>query len=500
VVWIVGVTNALNLIDGLDGLASGVAMISGLTILAVSLTIDNWDSAFAAVIMVGALLGFLRYNFHPAKIFLGDSGSLFLGFVLATLSLQASAKSTTVYTFLVPFFALGLPLLDTALAMARRFLGPFMPARLTDGYSVRMLRSIFLPDRRHIHHQLMARGISHRRVVLLLYAISAALGIGAFLISVADTLPIVIMLLIGIGYAMFFGIRKLNYGEIAVHRNGILLAFYLHLYRWPLLKRGWFQSILDAGFALAALAATSLLWQSVTGTTGFGFNPTVYMLVLTQILAFWASGLYKETSRQLGIGDALRTLRSLIAAGAATGIVFWLTTPTPVSGVITLSLLDLSLLVPLVVLSRFSFSMLTFLLQRDMTGKKSALIFGANQQGKIALQILLDDDSLRLAPIGFLDEDAELEGKHLNGYPILGTHWKLSQILKRRRVDEIILPDKTISRGVLWYVQDVARTHGVAVRRLDAHLVDVQAPRPTPVTHIAVTMEGQPRPGAITGG
>jgi UDP-GlcNAc:undecaprenyl-phosphate GlcNAc-1-phosphate transferase len=478
VLWIVGVTNALNLIDGLDGLASGVALISGLTILAVSLTIDTWDVAFAAIIMAGAVLGFLRSNFHPAKIFLGDSGSLFLGFVLATLSLQSSAKSTTVYTFLVPVFALGLPILDTALAMIRRFLGPFMPARLTEGYSLRMLRSIFLPDRRHIHHQLMARGISHRRVVLILYGISAALGVGAFLISVADTLPMILMILLGIGYAMFFGVRKLNYGEIAVHRNGILLALYLHIYRWPILKRGWFQSILDAAFALGALAATSWLWNSVTGSSAFAFGPMMYVLVATQILAFWVMGLYRETSQQLGMGDALRTLRSLVTAGAATGFVFWAMTSTPATGVLTLSLIDLSLLIPLAVLSRFSFSMLTHFLQRDMTGKKSALIFGANQHGKIALQILLDSETLRLAPMGFLDEDAELEGKHLNGYPILGTHWKLSQILKRRRVDEIILPDNRLSPGILAYVQGVAQAHGVAVRRLDARLVDV-APVPT---------------------
>jgi UDP-GlcNAc:undecaprenyl-phosphate/decaprenyl-phosphate GlcNAc-1-phosphate transferase len=475
VLWIVGVTNALNLIDGLDGLASGVALISGLTIMAVSLTIDSWDVAFAAAIMAGAVIGFLRYNFHPAKIFLGDSGSLFLGFVLATLSVQSSAKSTTVYTLLVPMFALGLPLLDTALAMTRRFLGPFLPARLAEGYSLRMLRSIFLPDRRHIHHQLMARGISHRRVVLMLYGISALLGVGAFLISVADTLPMVVMILVGVGLAMLLGIRKLNYGEIAVHRNGILLALYVNLYKWPILKRGWFQSVLDAFFALGALAATSLLWTSVTGSTSFG--PTIYILVGTQILSFWVTGLYRETSQQLGMGDALRTLRSLVAAGLATGFVFWAMTSTPATGVVTLTLLDLSLLIPMAVMARFSFSMLTHFLQRDMTGKKSVLIFGANQQGKIALQILLDNDDLHLAPIGFLDNDPELEGKHLNGYKILGTHWKLSQILKRRRVDEIILPDNKLSPGILAYVQGVAQSHGVAVRRLDAQLVDV-APVP----------------------
>jgi UDP-GlcNAc:undecaprenyl-phosphate/decaprenyl-phosphate GlcNAc-1-phosphate transferase len=478
VLWIVGVTNALNLIDGLDGLASGVALISGLTIMAVSLTIDNWDVAFAAAIMAGAVIGFLRYNFHPAKIFLGDSGSLFLGFVLATLSVQSSAKSTTVYTMLVPMLALGLPLLDTALAMTRRFLGPFLPARLAQGYSLRMLRTMFLPDRRHIHHQLMARGISHRRVVLMLYATSAALGVGAFLVSVADTIPMVLMILVGVAFAMMLGIRTLNYGEIAVHRNGILLALYVNLYKWPILKRGWFQSLMDALFALGALTATSWLWTSVTGSIAFG--PTMYFLVGTQILAFWLTGLYRETPQQLGMGDALRTLRSLAAAGLATGVVFWGMSSTPATGVVTLTLLDLSLLIPMAVLTRFSFSMLTHFLQRDMTGKKSALIFGANQRGKIALQILLDNDELRLAPVGFLDNDPELEGKHLNGYMILGTHWKLSQILKRRRVDEIILPDATLSPGILSYVQGVAQAHGVAVRRLDAQLVDVA---PVPMNH-----------------
>jgi len=156
VLWIVGVMNAVNLIDGLDGLASGVSLFTVLTLFVLALVNGNVVVALTSAALAGALIGFLRYNFNPASIFMGDSGSLFLGYILATTAISGSAKSSTVVALGIPLLALGLPLLDTSIAIVRRFLAG---------------RPIFGSDRGHIHHRLLDRGLSHRQVVLVLYGV-----------------------------------------------------------------------------------------------------------------------------------------------------------------------------------------------------------------------------------------------------------------------------------------------------------------------------------------
>lgn len=185
VLWIVGVTNALNLIDGLDGLAAGVATIAAFTILPIALLWGDTGTAVLAVILAGALIGFLRYNFNPAKIFLGDSGSLFIGFMLAVLSIKSSTKSTTTFALVIPILALGLPIMDTLLSMIRRFLHSFLPSEAKESSIVGRLKTIFSPDKSHIHHRLLARGLSHRTAVLVLYGVSSVLGIGAFAVTLS---------------------------------------------------------------------------------------------------------------------------------------------------------------------------------------------------------------------------------------------------------------------------------------------------------------------------
>jgi UDP-GlcNAc:undecaprenyl-phosphate GlcNAc-1-phosphate transferase len=167
VLWIVAVTNSLNLIDGLDGLASGVAFLVTLTLFIVSLMQGNHLACIFTIALAGTLLGFLRFNSSPARIFLGDTGSLFLGCVLATLALNASTGSPALLASVVPYVALGLPLLDTTLCVVRRLLKG---------------KSIFAPDCDHIHHRLVAKKRGSRPAILMLYAVAAASSLGSLLI------------------------------------------------------------------------------------------------------------------------------------------------------------------------------------------------------------------------------------------------------------------------------------------------------------------------------
>jgi UDP-GlcNAc:undecaprenyl-phosphate GlcNAc-1-phosphate transferase len=169
--WIVGVTNAMNLIDGLDGLAGGVGAIASLSLCGVAAAFDQPLVAIMSLALAGSTLGFLPYNLYPARIFLGDTGSMFLGFLLASFGVAGSLKATTATVLIIPIVVLGIPVIDTLWAIFRR---------------TRMKLSPFAADRDHIHHRLVRVGLHHRHVVLVLYFICAFLGVSA---SVMTQIP-----------------------------------------------------------------------------------------------------------------------------------------------------------------------------------------------------------------------------------------------------------------------------------------------------------------------
>ncbi len=196
--WIAGVVNALNLIDGLDGLAGGVALIAISTTLAIAVLRGEPMMVLFTATLAGAVIGFLFYNFNPATIFMGDTGSMFLGFVLATTAIQTNQKSSTAVAIVVPIIALGVPIADTLLAMARR------AARGAP---------LFSADRGHIHHRLLDLGLSHRATVLVLYAVSIALGTVALALTYASSAQMP-YILVALSIAAYLALRKLGYIKI----------------------------------------------------------------------------------------------------------------------------------------------------------------------------------------------------------------------------------------------------------------------------------------------
>ena len=179
VLWIAGITNAVNLIDGLDGLACGVSTISSMTLLVIALIVTEPDIAILTAALAGACSGFLPYNLNPAKIFMGDTGSTFLGFILATASVEGLFKFHMIISFAVPFLMLGLPIFDTCFAIVRR---------ISHG------QSPLAPDRGHIHHRLIDMGFSQKQAVATLYIISAILGLSAVVLTTAGVLRAMIFL------------------------------------------------------------------------------------------------------------------------------------------------------------------------------------------------------------------------------------------------------------------------------------------------------------------
>ena len=168
VLWIVGLTNAVNLIDGLDGLANGVSAISATTMLVIALLASEAQVAIVMAALVGACAGFMPYNLNPAKMFMGDTGATFLGFILATMSIQGLFKYYAVISFVVPFLILGLPIFDTAFAFIRRIAHGQNPMHA---------------DRSHIHHRLIDMGLNQKQAVATLYVISAILGLSAVVLT-----------------------------------------------------------------------------------------------------------------------------------------------------------------------------------------------------------------------------------------------------------------------------------------------------------------------------
>src|SRR5713101_8634229 len=184
-IWLLGCTNAFNLIDGLDGLAAGVGLFATITMLLAALTQNNLEMTLVTMPLVGCLFGFLRYNFNPASVFLGDCGSLLIGFLLGCFGVLWSQKSPTMVAVAIPIVSLGLPILDVAFAVLRRFLSH---------------KRLFAPDREHIHHKLLGRGISHRQTVLLLYSVSACFCLfSLLLLNPGGAALAAVLVVVGIG-------------------------------------------------------------------------------------------------------------------------------------------------------------------------------------------------------------------------------------------------------------------------------------------------------------
>ena len=250
ILWLVGCANALNLIDGMDGLAAGVGFFAAMTTMIAALTHQNMELALVTAPLAGALLGFLRYNFNPASIFLGDCGSLLIGFLLGCFGAVWSHKSATILGMTAPLMALAIPLLEVAVSIARRFLRG---------------QPILQADRQHIHHRLLARGITTRRAVLILYGMCGLAALFS-LLQDANQNQFSGIIVVCFCVAAWIGVQHLGYGEFDMARKIVL--------------RGTLRGMIDVQLRLqhyeSMLTASSTpeeIWETIRAGCGeFGFD------------------------------------------------------------------------------------------------------------------------------------------------------------------------------------------------------------------------------------
>lgn len=463
VIWIIGITNAINLIDGLDGLASGVSTIACVSIFSVSALTGEIGNAYIALILAGALVGFLRYNFNPAKIFLGDSGSLLLGFMLAVLSIQSSNKVSTGFSILFPIIVLGLPITDTLIAMLRRFLGTFLDATEKSSSLKKKLHKMFLPDKSHIHHQLLLRGLTHRNTVLTLYFISAFFALSAFSITMLDSTNKSIVAIIITSVILYVGIKKLRYREIDILNNGIFLPLYERIW----VNKFVYKCLFDLVFISVSFTLSFLIiqWVNPEVISATDFQLALVINTIVQFLVLWAAGLYRNQYKSMGLGDALKIAKYVVYASLATIPFMVLIFDQGATFLFPFTILNFYLLLTMTLGFRISYQALRFLFFRTSGEKSNVLIYGANPSGQILIDQIMSFDRPLYKIAGIIDDDPDLEGTHFNGFSVFGGHWKLQRLFNSHKFDMILMTESEIKPEIMKRIKSFSEKNDVPVLR-----------------------------------
>lgn len=430
VLWMVGVTNAFNIIDGLDGLAAGLALISASGMAAVFMILGEWPMAGVTLVMAGALAGFLPYNVHPAKLFLGDTGATAIGFGLAAFALKGGSTLSVGFAALLPVFILGLPIADTLISMARR--------------TIRRLEyhtgGVFQADGNHIHHRLLAAGIDHGRAVMILYGaglvFTAAALVSIFLNVRAAGFFIATLILAG-----FVGIHRLGYDEFAFLRRGTVLK----MYELPTVKRGMFVVFVDVLLAaIAAYVAVGL--KTDHWTLSQIYDPVLDLATAfapVTVLIFWGCGMYRGSWHVAKIQDLTRCFKAVAIVTVAGAIIIRLMTGNEhaVSLFGIYGILSLLLTVSL----RSSYVVLENTRQRASHTGRPVLVYGAGGRGVAAVRELFQTPESGLKPIGFIDDDVSKRGRLVSGLPVFGTARELEGIIRKHGAHAVLVASEKIS-------------------------------------------------------
>ena len=457
--WIVGITNAFNLLDNMDGLSAGIAFIAGF-FLFFSQVFSGGENIVPALVFLsvylGSLLGFLIYNFHPASIFMGDSGSLFIGFLLAGLTTEASGlmvgarSGHLVFVLAIPILILFIPILDTTFVSLMRKLSG---------------RPISMGGRDHSSHRMVAIGFSERTAVLILYSFAAASGLLAMStarISLGVSLVLVAIFLL---FVIFFWI---SLARVNVYPEESILSEATKGKLTPLLveityKRRLFEVLLDLILIPLAYWTSYLLrFEGYAYGENFPiFLKSLPIVVACQLFSFFLFGVYRGIWQYVGMRDVI-TYGKAITAGTVLSVLVNLGLYRFMGFSRTVFVIYWMILFVLVTASRFSYRLIGEATSKNaMKGGKKALIYGAGAAGQLVMQEIERNKNLGMALVGFIDDDIGKQNRRFLGYPVFGGKDSLKEIVNRHGISEVVISFRNMDRLGLNSMKKACNTLGV---------------------------------------
>jgi UDP-GlcNAc:undecaprenyl-phosphate/decaprenyl-phosphate GlcNAc-1-phosphate transferase len=458
VFWFVAITNAFNLLDNMDGVAAGVATVAALFLGVAFARQDAWLHAALAWSLAGAALGFLRYNFQPASIFMGDAGSLFIGSALAGLVVRSptAVSGGLVSVLFVPLAIVAVPVIDTTLVTVTRTLAG---------------RSIAQGGRDHSTHRLVALGLSERQAAVMLYAFAALSGFVALFLMRLDR---GLALLIGTAFLVGMGLLAAYLGRLhIVHANEprgsrTVTALLGNL----LYKRRLAELLLDVVLVtLAYYAAYRLKFDGVLPPEYVAaFQASLAVVIAVKVVALGLFGVYRGAWQYAGVLDVHRVVGALVAsAGVILGYGEWRVPALARShGIVYI---DLLLSGVLVLVARLSFRSLETV-RRWLRLRRGArvLIYGAGDAGELALRELVSNQALNLQPVCFVDDDVRKQAAKIHGIPVVGGFESLALAIELYTPQKIVISTKKLPAERRAAVQTFAMRQGLDLLEIDLGL------------------------------
>ena len=463
--WLIGITNAVNLLDNMDGLAAGIAAIAS-CFLALSFFSSNQPfEALMLLAFAAALLGFLVFNSNPATIFMGDSGSMFIGFFLASAALVnvAGGRSRSLLPVLaVPILVLFIPIFDTTfVTILRKISG----------------RAVSHGGRDHTSHRLVALGMSERHAVWMLYGFAALSGLLALFVqrvnldvSLAAIAGFTILLtLMGVYLA---GVKVYDDTDEAIaQRDNSRYAFLIDLSY----KRRIFEVLLDVVLILLAYwCAYAVKFGALSGSSAWNlFLRTLPVLVFVKMASFLVMGVYRGIWRYTGLDDLIVFVKAVIISSVLSVLaVLFAFRFEGFSR--TIFIIDALLMFMFLAGSRMAFRLFRQVLPVSRSGGgRRVLIYGAGDGGELLLRELLNNRALKYSPVGFIDDDPSKHGKLIHGLKVYSGNGDLASVCRKADVDELLISSSMMSEERLRTIQDICRNQNIAVKRMRITIEDL---------------------------
>lgn len=443
VLWLAGVMNAVNMIDGLDGLAAGVCLTISVGLFWQSVYYENRGQAFLLAAVSGSLVGFLPFNFRQARIFLGDSGSLLLGLLVGVGAMQGRHNEFVARSAAGPVLALGVPLAELGLTSFRRILRELRVVSVKHGqarYSllVSARPRLFSADKDHIHHRLLRLGLGPQRAVIVLCLTSAIMVVGGLFAMRGSAVTYGVPALL---VAVAAGVRYLGYCELQPLRSGLLLPVADRLATGPT----GVLVLLDLLFCSGSLMVAVLLCARSVDGSGTWLLPRAFpLVVLAQVGGLVLGGLYQKSYRALDVDGVLSILRCIalaIAAGFIMRLVSWS------DGDASILVVDSYLVATCVMGSRLSCAFLDHLFEEGQSARR-VLIYGADQCSTEMADRLSADGNLQRVAVGFVDDDPRKRGSLLHGLRVYALD-EVESLARHGAVDELLVGAMPTDQGVL---------------------------------------------------